>query len=263
MTSSRIFATAAFMIAAPLQAQQTYPPLHVDPSLKECSIEFASTLTQHAFHRFSREFGSVSAFKQLGSPTTLRPGQVSIGLEMSHFAVDETSPAWNDTFAHPNDHHPLGDEHDFPKIKLGVGVSDNFELGGFYSRNPNANYGWAGIDGKYRLATESEASPLSVAVRGAYTKTLFVKDMDMHAVTTDISVGRRFSRVLTPFVGLGADGVYARETSNAVNLRNEMTVTPHAFGGLNATLLGRLNIQAEYTLGALPSAQVQIGAVAF
>ena len=263
MTTSRLFAAAAFLIAAPLQAQQSYPPLHVDPSVKDCSIEFASTLTQQAFHRFAREFGSVSAFKQLASPNTLGPGQVSIGIEMMRFSVDENAPAWNDTFAHPNDHHPLGETHEFPKIKLGVGVTDNFEMGGFYSRNPNANYGWVGVDGKYRLMTESEMSPLSVAIRGAYTKTLFVKDMDMHAATTDISIGRRFWRVLTPFVGVGADGVYARETSTAVDLRNELSVTPHAFGGFSATVFGRLNLQAEYTLGALPSAQVQIGAVAF
>lgn len=265
-TVSRTIALTALGLVgtvAPLNAQATYPPLHVDPSLKECSVIFSSALTQSSFHRFAREFGSVSAFKQLASATTLGKGQVSIGMEMMRFTVDENSPAWNDTFAHPNDHHPLGSRHDFPKVKLRVGVSENIDAGVFFTRNPEANYGWAGVDGKYRLLTEGDATPVSVAVRGAYTKTLFVHDMDMHALTADVSVERRFWNVVRPYVGAGADGVLTRETSDAVNLHNENTVVPHVFGGVELTVLRRITLGAEFTRGAVSSAQVQVGAVAF
>lgn len=47
------------------------PNLHVDPSLEDCSVIFAPELTQAAFHRFTREFGSLGAFKQVSPPTTL------------------------------------------------------------------------------------------------------------------------------------------------------------------------------------------------
>jgi hypothetical protein len=40
------------------------PALHVDPSLEDCSVIFAPELTQAAFRRFARGFGSVSAFQQ-------------------------------------------------------------------------------------------------------------------------------------------------------------------------------------------------------
>ena len=58
-----IIGFAGVLIAAPVQAQ-SYPTLHVDPTLKECSVEFAPNLTQSAYRRFVREFGSVSAYKQ-------------------------------------------------------------------------------------------------------------------------------------------------------------------------------------------------------
>ncbi len=265
MRTTHILAAAAVLMVAPLQAQMpaSHPPLHVDPTLKDCSVEFASNLTQSAFHRFAREFGSVSAFKQLAPASTLRKGSVSLGIEMMDFNVDEWSDAWNDTFAHPTDHHPLGSNHKFPKLKARVGVTDNIDVGAFYARNPEANYGWLGVDGKYRVLTESESMPVSLAVRGAYTKTLYVSDMDMHAVTADVSVGRTLWHGIRPYVGLGADGVLARETSNAVNLRSENIIAPHVFGGFDVTLLRRVSLGAEFTQGALPSAQVQLGAVLF
>lgn len=255
--------TLGVVAAAPLQAQSAHPPLHVDPSLDDCSVRFAPTLTQGAYARFVREFGSVSAFKQVAPPGPLGKGRVLIGVEMIRFQVDEWADAWNDTFYHPNEHHPLGATKIFPKLRVRVGVADDVDVGAFYARNPQANYGWVGLDGKYAVLTEADARPLSVAVRGAYTKTLYVRDMDMHALTADVSVSRRLWRAVRPYAGLGADGVFARETSDAVRLRSEATIVPHLIGGVDVTPWRRLSLGAEFTVGARPSAQLQVGALAF
>jgi hypothetical protein len=262
-TLARLIALMAFLTVAPLQAQSARPPLHVDPSLKQCSVQFASTLTQTAFRRFAREFGSVSAFKQVAPASTLGKGRVLVGVEVMSFTVDQWAPAWNDTFAHVDEHHWLGSTQEFPKLKLRAGVTDNLDVGAFYTRNFQSNYGWLGLDGKYRLLTESENMPVSLAVRGAYTKTLYVSDMDMHALTADVSVERTLWQVARPYVGLGADGVFTRETSDAVDLRSEISIAPHLFGGVDVTVWKRLNLGAEFTLGARPSAQLQVGGVAF
>jgi opacity protein-like surface antigen len=258
-------APLALVAAAPLRAQsaRAYPPLHVDPNVKDCEVQFAPNLTQSAFGRFAREFGSVSAFKQVASPGTLGKGRVLIGIEMIRFQVDEWSDAWNDTFYHPDAEHPLGATKVFPKVKLRVGVTDRVDVGAYYTENPNANYGWLGLDGKYALLTEGEGRPVDLAVRGAYTKTLYVSDMDMHALTADLSVGRRVWRGVRPYAGIGADGVFVRETSDVVKLSNETVIAPHLFGGVDVTVGRRLSVGAEFTLGARPSAQVQVGGVAF
>lgn len=257
-----IIGFAGVLIAAPVQAQ-SYPTLHVDPTLKECSVEFAPNLTQSAYRRFVREFGSVSAYKQQQSgPGTLGRGRLAISFEMMDFSVDQNASAWNDTFAHPNDHHPLGEKHNFPMFEVRAGLTDKLDLGAFYTRNPEANYGWLGLDAKYAMLNEAAGSPVSMAVRAAYTKTLYVTDMDMHAATADVSVGRKFG-LLRPYVGLGADGVYARETSSAVNLGNEFSVVPHAFGGVDMTLWNRVSVGAEYTRGVIASTHIQVGAILF
>jgi hypothetical protein len=260
---ARLVAALLLVSAAPAAAQSSFPPLHVDPTVDDCSVRFAPVLSQGAFRRFVREFGSVSAFKQVSSPTALGRGRVLLGIEMMRFTIDDRADAWNDTFTHPDGEHPLGSTLEFPKLKLRVGVTDDLDVGAFYTRNFTANYGFAGIDGTYRVVTEGERAPVSVAVRGAYTKTLYVTDMDMHALTADVSVSRRLWRAVRPYAGLGADGVLARETSDAVRLRRETTLVPHLFGGVDVTAWRRLRLGAEFTLGARPSAQLHVGGVAF
>src|SRR5690606_40331660 len=138
-------------------------------------------------------------------------GRVLFGIEVLAFRIDEWSAAWNDTFVHPDEHHVLGSDKKFPKLKLRVGVSDDADVGAFYTRNPDANYGWLGFDGKYRILSEEKGAAVSVALRGAYTKTLYVSDMDMHAASADVSVGRTFWKPLRMYVGAGADAVHSSE----------------------------------------------------
>ena len=236
------------------------PNLHVDPTLEDCSIQFAPELTQDAFHRFTREFGSVAAFKSVAAPTTLGQWGVAVGLERMSFTVEEHSDAWNDTFAHPDAYHELGSDLAFPKLRLRVGVSERVDVGAFYTRNPDANYGWLGLEGRYGVLQQSQTTAVSLAVRGAYTKTLYVSDMDMHAVSADATAGRTFWKVLTPYVGLGGDLVLARETSDAVDLESETHVVPHALAGVELRLW-HLALGAEASQAELGSFQVQLAAV--
>jgi hypothetical protein len=236
------------------------PKLHVDPSLEECSIHFAPGLTQGAFRRFAREFGSVSAFKQGAPPVTLGRWGFSAGVEYISFSVEDKSDAWNDTFAHPDATHELGATQRFPKLRLRVGVTDDLDVGAYYSENPLANYGWLGLEAKYGLLQQREGMPVSLAVRGAYTKTLYVADMNMHAVSADVSVGRTLWNVLTPYVGIGSDAVLVRETSDAVDLRTERVVVPRVTGGLEVRFW-HLAIGAEAQVSALTSYQAQVSAV--
>ncbi len=252
-------ALLALALLLPTTARAT-PVLHVDPSLKDCEVHFAPELTQDAFHRFVREFGSVSAFKQGAPPATLGQGGVSLGLEYIFFTVDEASAAWNDTFSHPAADHWLGSDKSFPMLRLRVGVTDDVEVGAFFTENPNANYGWLGLEGKYALLRQGDDMPVTLAVRGAYTKTLFVTDMNMHALTADVSVGRTFWKALTPYLAVGGDAVLARETSDAVNLKNEYVFVPHLTAGFEVRYW-HVSLGAEAQLSALSSYQAMVAAV--
>jgi hypothetical protein len=255
-------APLAFVLLAPAvaRADTIDPPLHVDPSVNDCSVRFASNLTQDAFHRFAREFGSVSAFKQASAPTPLGQWHFAVGVQGIAFTVEEHSAAWNDTFVHPTDHHPLGAEKTFPELRLRAGVTDDLDVGAYYTLNADANYGWLGLEAKYRVLDEREGLPVTVAVRGAYTKTLYVADMNMHAVTLDVSAGRTFWKVLTPYLGVGVDGVFVRETSSAVSLKDEAILVPHLAAGAEVRWW-HVSVGAEVQVGALTAYQVQLAAL--
>ena len=141
------------------------PNLHTDAALKDCSVVFSSELSQSAFERFATEFGGVGAFKQGSPPTTLGQWGFAVDIEPIWFAVDEKSDAWNDAFAHPDAYHELGTDLAFPKLRLRVGILDNLDVGIFYTEQPNANYGWLGLEAKYGILKQSEDMPLSVAAR--------------------------------------------------------------------------------------------------
>jgi hypothetical protein len=262
MAPARIVAMYVVLLlpATALAGHPFDPNLNVDPSVEDCSVRFAPDLTQAAFRRFAREFGSVSAFKQASPPTTLGQWGFSAGVEYISFSVEDKSAAWNDTFTHPDGHHPLGANQAFPKLRLRVGVTDELDVGAFYTENPEANYGWLGLEAKYGILRQGEDMPIALAVRGAYTKTLYVADMNMHALSADVSVGRTFWKVFTPYLGLGSDAVLVRETSDAVDLQSERLVVPHATAGFEVRYW-HVAIGAEAQLSALTSYQAQVSAV--
>jgi hypothetical protein len=247
-------------LIVPATALSADPVLHVDSSVKDCEVRFAPELTQPAFRRFVREFGSVSAFKQGAPPKTLGRWGVALDVEQIFFKVDDKAAAWNDTFVHPTADHWLGADKSFPKLRMRLGVTDDVEVGAFFTKSPEANYGWLGLEGKYAILEQRGDMPVALAVRGAYTKTLYVADMDMHAVTADVSLGRTFWQIVTPYVALGADGVLARETTDAVDLKSEHLVVPHLTAGFELRYW-HLAIGAEAQLAAINSFQAQVSAV--
>jgi opacity protein-like surface antigen len=236
------------------------PNLHVNPSLKDCSVQFAPELTQDAFARFAREFGSVSAFKMMAPPAPLGKWKFAIGIEQMNFTVEEHADAWNDTFAHPDAYHELGSEKSIPKLRIRAGLTDRLDVGAYYSENPNANYGWLGLEAKYGLLRQSDSKPVSLAMRGAYTKTLYVDDMDMNAFSADLAAGHTFRNVFTPYLGVGSDLVLVRETSNVVDLHSESQLVPHALAGCELRLW-HVALGAEVNRAALTSLHMQVTAL--
>jgi hypothetical protein len=240
--------------------QSTDPDLHVDPSLKDCSVDFAPELTQVAFRRFAREFGSASAFTLMAPPTTLGRGHVAVALDGYSFKVEEHSDSWNDTFAHPNATHWLGATKNFPKLRVRAGLTDRIDVGAFYTANLNANYGWFGLEGRYAMLRQSATMPVSVTARGAWTKTLYVDDMDMQTATGDVEAGRTFWNSFTPYVGVGSNVVIVRETTPDVALHSETLQVSHLVGGAQYRWW-RFALGAEAHVSALTTYEVQVATI--
>jgi hypothetical protein len=115
------------------------------------------------------------------------------------------------------------------------------------------------VEAKYAVLQQREDMPITLAVRGAYTKTLYVADMNMHALGADVSVGHTLWKVLTPYLGVGTDAVLARETSAAVDLRTVAQVVPHLTAGFEVRTW-HVAFGAEVQVSALTSFQAQVSA---
>src|SRR5262245_62645512 len=88
-------------------AQNPNVTLHVNPRWKSCAIQLDASLSQAAWHQFTRDVGVVAYFRPLADARPLGRGTVELSLLQWGTNVDETSSAWNDTFVHPDSTHWL------------------------------------------------------------------------------------------------------------------------------------------------------------
>src|ERR1043165_2999811 len=88
-------------------AQDQQPKLHVNPRWKECSFQLDQSLTQSAWRQFTREATSVIYYRPLIDAKPFGVGKFEVSLTTWKTKFDETKPAWNDTFVHPDSTHWL------------------------------------------------------------------------------------------------------------------------------------------------------------
>jgi hypothetical protein len=144
----------------------------------------------------------------------------------------------------------------FPKLEARVGVADDTDVGVYFAKNIQSNYGWLGFDVKHALLRQGLDVPVTVSLRGAYTKTLFIHDMDMHALSAGVTAAHTLWNTVTPYAGVGTDVVFARERSSAVDLHSELVVTPNALAGIEVAVW-RVAIGFEAQVGPVATAQAR------
>lgn len=232
--------------------------LHVNPSLKECDVQFAANLTQASFRRFVREGGDIVSYKNLGGARVLPAGDFELAVGYASSPIDQFSGAWNDTFHHPYGTHYLGDRIAMPLLEGRVGLGRSLDVGAYFTGNPEAKYRLAGAGLKWSfLRSESNLVP-DMAASVNYGIFFGMKDTTVHALGLDYHASKTWS-VFTPYVGVGGTVTYADERSPVVELDAESTLMPHASAGLSIRPWRGIDLDAGATLGSVPTYQVRVG----
>ncbi len=132
--------------------------LHVNDRWDECSFELDPALTQKAWHQATREFGLVVYFRPLSSAKPLGLKNLELSLLNWATTIDDTDDAWNDTFVHPDSTHWLfeGNALQFPGLMFRVGVTDQIDIGTYFTQNIPANYGFYGGQVQYNFLNDTE-----------------------------------------------------------------------------------------------------------
>lgn len=240
--------------------------LHVLNRWKECAIQLDPALTQEAWRQFVEEGGRLIYFRPLTGARPMGRGKWEISAVRWQTGIDDTDPAWNDTFVHPDSTHWLheGSGLAFPGLTARVGVSSRVDVGAYFTKNVQSNYGVAGAQVQYAFVRDP-ASPWGAAARLSVVSLYGPADVNLAAAGLDLLASRRLAIVrkvsVTPYVGWSSIVSAGRETSDAVTLESEVAPTSQAMAG--AVLeVAMVRIGAEFTTGRVATRSIKIG-VAF
>lgn len=255
-------AIAMFIIAAPTDAQSR-PKLHVNKRWKQCSIQLDSSLTQSAWHQFTQEAGQVVYFRPLADAQPMGRGKFEFSFMQWQTNVDDKTSAWNDTFVHPDSTHWLyeGGGLQFPGIAFRGGIASKTDVGLYFTKNPQANYGAYGVQLQQNLVTNA-ASEWNVSARGSFVTLFGPDDVNLNVYGVDVVTSWKhwnFGPVaVAPYAGVATYLSTSHEKTTAVNLSDERVLG--AMGTLGAAVrFSAVRLAAEASMSRVPSMAMKIG----
>lgn len=229
---------------------------HLDPSVKTCSMVIDPSLTQAQWKTFVKQVGPIASYKTLASAEPLGTLNYYVALDQGNTPVDQRNLAWINTFTHPDEDCPLGDAISFPELRARVGISDNMDIGAYWTTAPGANYGMVGAELKYRFSRETEFSP-AVSARGSATFLTGVSDFDLNIYGAELIASKKIS-YFSPYVGLRGNLAVGTETTPKVNLSTERVFIVQGFAGVSCSVW-IFNLAAEYNVSNVNTLAVAVG----
>jgi len=188
-------AIAIAVFQSPAAAQEpARPDLHGDGRWSECSIQLAPTLTQGAWRQFTREAGLVAYFRPVVGAEPLGKGRFEVSAVQWDTAIDDADDAWNDTFVHPDSAHYLfeGSGLKFPGLMVRAGISAGTDVGLYFTKNPNANYGFFGGQLQRRLVG-SDDRRWAASARVSFVSLYGPEDADLTVYGMDLVASRKLT----------------------------------------------------------------------
>ena len=229
---------------------------HTDPGVTTCSMYIDPSLTQEQWKRFTRQVGAISSYKSLAPATTLGKGHFSLDLVSSITPVDQKDPAWINTFTHPDETCPLGDQIKLPMIRAKYGLNDKVDIGVLWTKAPGANYGMAGGEVKYRFMSETAKRP-AAAVRTSWVGLTGVSDYNFSVASLDLMTSKSFSG-FSPYLGIRGNLMMSAETTAKVDLRKERFLNPQAYLGIGYSFW-RISLAVEYNVADVNTCSFRVG----
>jgi hypothetical protein len=255
-------ATAIALLSAPSNAQSR-PKLHVNPRWKQCSIQLDSSLGQSAWHQFTQEAGQVVYFRPLVGAQSMGRGKFEFSVMQWQTNVDDKSSAWNDTFVHPDSTHWLyeGSGLQFPGLALRAGVTSSTDVGAYFTRNFQANYGVYGVQLQQNLV-KSGAHDWDVSARASFVSLFGPEDVDLKVYGVDVVTSWKHLKyrkaTLVPYAGVSTYLSSSHEKSSLVNLTDEQVIG--AMGTVGAALqFSVVRLAAEASVARVSSIAIKIG----
>lgn len=269
ITAAGLALAITTIIAVPAGAQYLHggtqsastPNLHTSSRWKECSFQLDASLTKEAWQQFTREAGMVVYFRPIADARPMGRGSFELSVTQSNAGIDDADAAWNDTFVHPEADHWLfeGPALAFPGLTARAGVTNSTDVGVFYTRNPNANYGVWAAQVQQNLLRGGAAF---LSARASYSALFGPDDVGFDVSGLDL-VGSRTLKLtrrveLSPYAGVSGYLTRTQERSAVVNLADERALGLQAMGGVTLSGYG-VRLGMEYNVAEVSSMSIRIG----
>jgi hypothetical protein len=252
-------ALAVALIPAIASAQRR-PRLHVNPRWKECSIQLDSSLTQSAWRQFTEEAAQVLYFRPLADARPMGRGKFEFAFMQWQTNVDDRDAAWNDTFVHPDSLHWLfeGSGLQFPGLAFRAGLTSTSDVGFYFTRNIQANYGAYGAQVQQHLVRF--AGEWDLSARASFVSLFGPEDVDLKVYGGDMVAswkGWTYARAsLVPYAAVATYVAQAHQKSTVVTLADERAL------GVMATVGAQLQYAAvrigwEASFARVPSVSMK------
>lgn len=268
--STKTLTMAFAIIVAPSAAfaqSSSNPVLHLTNRWKECSIQLDPSLSKGAWRQFTQEAGLVAYFRPLTDARPMGKGKFELSALQWQTAIDDHQSAWNDTFVHPNSTHWLTEESGlaFPGLTLRAGVTDRIDVGGYFTKNPDANYGFYGGQVQFSLAG-NRSSDWAAAARVSAVSLYGPDDVNLSVYGVDLLTSKDYTLsprwlTISPYAGVSTYMSSSHEKSAVVSLSDEHVMGAQAMVGAVAKV-SVLRIGMEYNTAKVHSRSLKIG-VAF
>ncbi|MFN8581427.1 MAG: hypothetical protein U0163_10675 [Gemmatimonadaceae bacterium] len=263
LNAAAIAAVIGILGTASAASAQSHPDLHVNPRWKECSIQLDPSLTQAAWRQFTREAGLVAYFRPLADARPMGKGKFEISMHQWQTNINDHDSAWNDTFVHPDSAHWLfeGEGLKFPGLMVRAGLTDKTDVGVYFTKNPNANYGFAGGQVQRNIIGGANSS-WSASTRLSFNTLFGPDDVDLTVVGWDLVASRTFDLTrwasVSPYAGFSSYFARGHEKSAVVNLKDEYQGDSQAMLGA-ALRVGSVRLGAEYGIAHVNSFSLKVG----
>jgi hypothetical protein len=259
-----MYGTSTFSLA---QHSHDGTELHINPRWSECSFQLDPSLTQDAWHQFTKEAGLVAYFRPLTDAKPMGAWNFEVSVLEWKTKFDDNDEAWNDTFVHPDSVHWLkeGSRLPFPGLMARVGITDKLDVAGYFTKSFGANYGFWGAQVQYNLLNDLEKN-WSASTRLSFTAMYGPEDLKFNTYGVDVLASKEFPLYFTwasiaPYAGVSAYLASSRETTEKVDLHNENVIGGQAMVGA-VLKLSIARIGVEYNVAKLNTISFKIG-VAF
>lgn len=220
-------------------------------------ISFAPTTTQGDFRNFSEDLGSILIYRSIGPAVSLGITGFNLGAEVIASDIDENKGYWKKAVSDRNPPSYLTST----RVTFTKGLPLDLDVGIVLGKVLEPAIPYFGAEVRYAILKDKALVP-GLHIRGSYSQTFDVNQLDLRTYALDLSVSKGFGVgiKITPYAGVGVAWVSSKASDLAPGLNLDKEEFSQAHGFLGARLaLGILAITAEVDYGAIPSYSLQFG----